>query len=171
MPSLTCWVGLLPGAAGTGLGRNPNGAVHDIREAYLPLSRAPGVLVGMSVVLAVLYGLRPAEVLTNWPYLLLGIATVGGAAMLAGIIHPRALEVTGVTVRFGGDIALDVVSMTAEPGCVTGLIGSNRAGKTTLFNVVTGLLPPSGGHGLLEGHDVTRLSPTRRARRGLARTF
>ena len=81
------------------------------------------------------------------------------------------LEVDAATVRFGGNVALDAVSLTAEPGVVTGLIGPNGAGKTTLFNVITGLLPPNQGRIRLAGKDVTRLSPTRRARRGLGRTF
>src|SRR5262249_59857481 len=82
-----------------------------------------------------------------------------------------SLEVRDVTVRYGGNIALDHVSLEAEPGCVTGLIGPNGAGKTTLFNVITGLLSPSSGVVLLDERDVTRMSPTKRARRGLARTF
>ena len=81
------------------------------------------------------------------------------------------LEVDAATVRFGGNIALDSVSLAADPGVVTGLIGPNGAGKTTLFNVITGLLPPNRGRVHLAGKDVTRLSPTRRARRGLGRTF
>ena len=81
------------------------------------------------------------------------------------------LEVEAATVRFGGNVALDAVSLAAEPGMVTGLIGPNGAGKTTLFNVITGLLPPNQGRIRLAGKDVTRLSPTRRARRGLGRTF
>jgi branched-chain amino acid transport system ATP-binding protein len=82
-----------------------------------------------------------------------------------------SLEVRDVTVRFGGNVALDMVSLEAEPGCVTGLIGPNGAGKTTLFNVITGLLAPNSGVVILDGSDVTRMSPTKRARRGLARTF
>jgi branched-chain amino acid transport system ATP-binding protein len=81
------------------------------------------------------------------------------------------LEVRDVTVRFGGNVALDQVSLSAEPGCVTGLIGPNGAGKTTLFNVITGLLGPNSGRVELDGSDVTNLNPTKRARRGLARTF
>jgi branched-chain amino acid transport system ATP-binding protein len=81
------------------------------------------------------------------------------------------LEVRDVTVRFGGNVALDQVSLSAEPGCVTGLIGPNGAGKTTLFNVITGLLGPNSGRVELDGRDITNLNPTKRARRGLARTF
>jgi len=82
-----------------------------------------------------------------------------------------ALDVRGVTVRFGGRHALEDVDLVAEAGTVTGLIGPNGAGKTTLFNVVCGLLTPSHGTVAIGGADVTRLAPFKRARRGLARTF
>ncbi len=81
------------------------------------------------------------------------------------------LAVRGVTVRFGGNIALDGVDLDAEAGCVTGLIGPNGAGKTTLFNVITGLIPANSGTVELNGAAMNDLSPTKRARRGLARTF
>jgi branched-chain amino acid transport system ATP-binding protein len=81
------------------------------------------------------------------------------------------LDVREVSVRFGGNLALDSASITADAGRVTGLIGPNGAGKTTLFNVVTGLLPPTSGSVVIDGADVTRLNPYKRARRGLARTF
>ncbi len=81
------------------------------------------------------------------------------------------LDVSDVTVRFGGKVAVDQASLVAEPGCVTGLIGANGAGKTTLFNVITGLLEPDAGEIVLDGRDLTRLQPYRRARLGLARTF
>ena len=80
-------------------------------------------------------------------------------------------EVVGVTVRFGGNLALADVSIEADGGQVVGLIGPNGAGKTTLFNVITGLQASSEGRVVLDGVDLTRLSPTKRARRGLARTF
>ncbi len=81
------------------------------------------------------------------------------------------LQVDEVTVRFGGVTALDGVCLTAPDGQVTGLIGPNGAGKTTLFDVVTGLRRPRQGRVSLDGRDVTRLGPGRRARRGLGRTF
>ena len=75
------------------------------------------------------------------------------------------LDVTDITVRFGGSMALNSVSLTAEPGQVTGLIGPNGAGKTTMFNVISGLQTPDSGSVVLDGTDLTRLSPTKRARR------
>ncbi|MEU6260506.1 ABC transporter ATP-binding protein [Streptomyces sp. NPDC047043] len=81
------------------------------------------------------------------------------------------LEVSGVTVAFGGNRALDGVAMSAERGRITGLIGPNGAGKSTLFDVVSGLRRPQSGKVVLGGRDVTRLGPARRCRHGLARTF
>jgi branched-chain amino acid transport system ATP-binding protein len=81
------------------------------------------------------------------------------------------LETNGVTVRFGGNTALHEVSVSVESGTVTGLIGPNGAGKTTLFNVITGLQRPQSGRVILDGTDLTRLAPYKRARKGLSRTF
>ncbi len=81
------------------------------------------------------------------------------------------LEVSGVAMSFGGNRVLDDVSLTVEPGQVTGLIGPNGAGKTTLFNIVSGLLDPSAGRIVLDGRDVTKAGPAARARGGLSRTY
>ena len=81
------------------------------------------------------------------------------------------LEVSEVCVAFGGAQVLSDVSLTVAKGGVTGLIGPNGAGKTTLFNVVSGLLAPKSGRVSIDGLDVTRAGPARRARRGLARTY
>ena len=90
----------------------------------------------------------------------------GGAAE-AG---PR-LECRDVTVRFGGVVALNSVSLSVPPAAIVGLVGPNGAGKSTLFSVLSGLHRPNEGRVLFEGADITRTSAARRARLGLARTF
>ncbi|WP_063039289.1 ABC transporter ATP-binding protein [Nocardia pseudovaccinii] len=84
---------------------------------------------------------------------------------------PPRIEAKGVTVRFGGLIALNDVDLQVPPASIVGLVGPNGAGKSTLFAVLSGLLKPSSGAVLMDGHDVTKASAQSRARRGLARTF
>ena len=81
------------------------------------------------------------------------------------------LRLEGVTRDFGPFRAVNAVSLDIMPGTITGLIGPNGAGKTTLFNVLTGMLPPDAGRVLLNGQDVTRMTPDRLFARGLGRTF
>jgi branched-chain amino acid transport system ATP-binding protein len=81
------------------------------------------------------------------------------------------LEVDSVTKRFGGIVALDGVSFTAEPGEIIGLIGPNGAGKTTAFNVITRLYTPDEGDVRFDGESMLGTSPSGVIRRGIARTF
>ena len=87
------------------------------------------------------------------------------------LMTDEVLEVREVAVRFGGINAVTDVSFTAEAGHITGLIGPNGAGKTTLFNVITGLQEPTHGRVFINGRDVSGMSPHKRARLGVARTF
>ncbi len=82
-----------------------------------------------------------------------------------------ALRVEDLRVTFGGIRAVDGFSLEAHLGQITGLIGPNGAGKTTTFNACSGTIRPAAGRIELLGHDVTRRSPSRRARLGLGRTF
>jgi ABC-type branched-subunit amino acid transport system ATPase component len=81
------------------------------------------------------------------------------------------LEVEKLVKRFGGVTAVDDCSFAVEPGTITGLIGPNGSGKTTVFNLVTGYLPADRGRIHFDGRPVRRPDPTRLARRGLIRTF
>jgi branched-chain amino acid transport system ATP-binding protein len=82
-----------------------------------------------------------------------------------------AIEARNVTVRFGGLVALNEVSLAVPPASIVGLVGPNGAGKTTLFGVFSGLLHPQGGEVYLAGRKITGAAPSKRARLGLARTF
>jgi ABC-type branched-subunit amino acid transport system ATPase component/ABC-type branched-subunit amino acid transport system permease subunit len=81
-----------------------------------------------------------------------------------------ALTTTDVTVRFGGNVAVDHASVSVGAHEIVGLIGTNGAGKSTLMNAIGGYVPATGSIELL-GRDVRRLSSARRARLGLGRTF
>jgi neutral amino acid transport system ATP-binding protein len=81
------------------------------------------------------------------------------------------LEVNAAYKRFGGVVAVDECTFGVEAGTITGLIGPNGSGKTTVFNLVTGYLPADRGEIRFAGSVVRRPDPTRLARRGLIRTF
>ena len=84
---------------------------------------------------------------------------------------PPLLDVSGVTVRFGGITALDGISFRVAAGTIAGLIGPNGAGKTTLFNCLSRLYTFSEGQILFEGTPLTDTAPHGIAQRGIGRTF
>ncbi|SEH58607.1 ABC transporter ATP-binding protein [Magnetospirillum fulvum] len=84
--------------------------------------------------------------------------------------HP-VLEVRDVSLGFGGVRALTGVSFSVAKGELFSIIGPNGAGKTSMLNCISGRYRPSSGQILLDGSDVTGLSPNRRATLGLGRTF
>ncbi len=76
-----------------------------------------------------------------------------------------------ISKRFGAVVVAQEIDLALAEGEALGIIGPNGAGKTTLFGIAAGALAPDRGRILLAGTDVTRLSPDRRCRLGLARTF
>jgi branched-chain amino acid transport system ATP-binding protein len=81
------------------------------------------------------------------------------------------LEVHDLTVRHGGLVALDEVTLDVRAGQVVGLIGPNGAGKTTFIDTITGFTAPARGHLRFRGRDITHAAPHHRSRAGLVRTF
>ena len=81
------------------------------------------------------------------------------------------LEARGLNKRFGAVVAAADLQVDLAAGERVSLIGSNGAGKTTLVNMITGYLKPDAGHILLEGRDITKLSPREITRLGVARSF
>ena len=81
------------------------------------------------------------------------------------------LEARGVTVTYGGVRANNAINLDCAEGSLVGLIGPNGAGKTTFIDAITGYTPASEGSVTFDGRDITRASPSTRARAGLTRTF
>ncbi len=81
------------------------------------------------------------------------------------------LEIQGITRTFGATRAVDNVSFAVQAGELLGLIGPNGAGKSTLFNLIAGVMSPSGGKIVVDGTDATGWKSYAMARAGVARTF
>jgi branched-chain amino acid transport system ATP-binding protein len=86
-------------------------------------------------------------------------------------LSAEIIKATGVTKRFGALVAVDRVDYSLREYEVAGIIGSNGAGKTTFFNLLTGYYPPDEGIILHKDQDVTRMTPQERVSRGMMRTF
>lgn len=81
------------------------------------------------------------------------------------------VEVSGITVRFGGLVAVNSLSFQVERGAIHALIGPNGAGKSTTFNCISRYYQPTEGRIRIDGEDVTHYAPTRMAGMGVARSF
>lgn len=88
-----------------------------------------------------------------------------------GLSSSAGLDISHLSLAFGGLKALTDVSFSVAPGSITAVIGPNGAGKTSLFNCISGFYRPSTGTIAFGGDDVSKLHPPARAKIGLARTF
>ena len=85
--------------------------------------------------------------------------------------QPQTLKVRDLTVRYGGVVAVDELSLTVEPGQIVGLIGPNGAGKTSAIDAITGFTKMAGGTVHLDARDLSGSSAIKRSRAGLSRSF
>lgn len=85
--------------------------------------------------------------------------------------EPPVLETEGLSIRFGGHVAVDNVTCAFERGTLTAIVGPNGAGKTTYFNLISGQLKASSGTVRLFGEDITGKTAPSRARLGIGRAF
>lgn len=83
----------------------------------------------------------------------------------------KFFSLNSLTIRFGGLVAVDKVTLNVTPGSIFSIIGPNGAGKTTIFNCINGLYKPDSGKIFFKGEDITGLKPYRIAQKGIARTF
>jgi branched-chain amino acid transport system ATP-binding protein len=90
---------------------------------------------------------------------------------MAAMTAPHLLEARGLTKRFGGVVALDQLDLAVARNEIVGLIGPNGSGKTTFFNVATGIYGADSGTVSFDGADVTRASPQAIYHAGISRTF
>lgn len=81
------------------------------------------------------------------------------------------LEITNLSIRFGGLVAVDDFNLSLEKGELVAIIGPNGAGKTTIFNMLTGIYKPTTGSIVLNGENLVGLKPYQFARKGITRTF
>lgn len=90
---------------------------------------------------------------------------------MTNVASAPLLQVDAITMRFGGIVAIDNLSLDVKQGQILALMGPNGAGKTTTFHVIAGVHKPTAGRILFQGQDITAMRPDGRCRAGVARTF
>ncbi len=166
LPQLSNWLHMLGNAVGSTMLQQVDlvqwtQLFFGVILIFMMLYRRQGLIPATRPVPALTFAAQHAEV------------TRGGFQHLERI--PRwdegsALEIKGVTVRFGGLVALNKVDLTVPAGGVVAVIGPNGSGKSTLFNVITGLVPATGSI-QFRGRELLGLKPYQVLELGVARTF
>jgi branched-chain amino acid transport system permease protein len=123
-------------------------------------------IYGLAMLAVIL--LRPAGLTSEAPR---DLGRVPSPAPPAAPAAGAALGLRGLEARYGGVVAVAALDLEVPAGQLVGVIGPNGSGKTTLLNVVSGFHPPAAGRIELDGVAITRWSPERRVRAGVARTF
>ncbi len=173
LPDLSGWVSAVGQWTGIGFLQNVELAqatelIFGIILVFMMLFRREGLIPAVRKQPALSFEQQNAQVGQSGGFRLSGIGE--GAAGTPGGQVP-ALEIKGVTVRFGGLVALKSMDITVPAGGVVAVIGPNGSGKSTLFNVITGLTRAELGSIKLYGEEILGLKPHAIARKGIARTF
>src|ERR1700678_4725471 len=90
--------------------------------------------------------------------------------MIGGCVN-AILSLKGIYKSFGAVVIAENLDFELAEGEALGMLGPNGAGKTTLFGIITGMIAPSSGRVMFDGHDITRMSAAERCRLGIARSF
>jgi branched-chain amino acid transport system permease protein len=159
--------------------------IHVAWLQHIELAQSIELIFGLILVTMMLYrreGLIPATRRVQGLTLAQQTAHVGAGGSadpgrLAGIgtfdrePDRPLLDISGLTVRFGGLVALREVALSVQPRSVVAVIGPNGSGKSTLFNAMTGLVSADEGAIRFDGRNIARLPPHAVLERGIARTF
>jgi branched-chain amino acid transport system permease protein len=141
--------------------------IFGIILVVMMLYRRQGLIPEGAAVTALTYSEQNATPSRSSP------AVAGYGPLHRRMIDPSKplLEIKGLSKSFGGIKAVRRIDLTVMPGSIVAIIGPNGSGKTTFFNIITGLIKPDGGEVLLAGERVSRLKPHRIVEKGVARTF
>ena len=153
------------------------GSLSGAALAAAVLTAAPELLRGFGEWRMVLYSLLIIATMLVRPQGLLGSRELSlgflwrRSRARAGALVMALLELAGITVRFGGVVAIAKLDLRVDAGTLVAMIGPNGAGKTTGFNVITGVCPPTEGSVLFDGERIDGRPTHQICRLGIARTF
>ncbi|HUC16288.1 MAG TPA: branched-chain amino acid ABC transporter ATP-binding protein/permease [Acetobacteraceae bacterium] len=169
LPDLSGWISAFGQWTGIGFLQNVHleqatELIFGIILVAMMLFRREGLIPATRKQAALSFDQQNAQVGQSSGFMLSGIGAGTSSAV-------AALEIKGVTVRFGGLVALKSVDITVPAGGVVAVIGPNGSGKSTLFNVITGLTRAELGSIQLYGEEILGLKPHAIAAKGVARTF